>query len=135
MNKRYFSTESIENPNNETLNLTPLIDVVFVVLIMFILLAPMVEIDKISLAPASKEKKYDRFSHEETNKIQIHVYANNDTYLNGSLVTTDELIEKLRKMHKISPKIQPQIYQDYSAKFGTYQTVKNAVAGPILAVY
>lgn len=55
--KRSLSLLNSENDDDANVNLTPLIDVVFVVLIMFILVAPLVEIDRIQLAHATSEKK------------------------------------------------------------------------------
>ena len=47
--KRHFSYQEISSEEN-LVNLTPLIDVVFVVLILFILIAPMVEADRVQLS-------------------------------------------------------------------------------------
>ena len=44
-------------PEEPLINLTPLIDVVFVVLIAFMLIAPVLEIDKVDLAVSGTEKK------------------------------------------------------------------------------
>ncbi len=41
---------SLSHSEEASINLTPLIDVVFVVLIIFILIAPMLELDRIQLA-------------------------------------------------------------------------------------
>lgn len=116
-----------ENPDEGTVNLTPLIDVVFVVLIMFILVAPLVELDRITLAPAAAEKKPDMISFSESVEIKIHVYSDNTIWLNGSPVSIDELPHLLKKAYQIHPSSCPQLYHDKTAMFGTYQSVKNAV--------
>ena len=114
-----------EEEDNEEVNLTPLIDVVFVVLIMFILVAPLVEIDRIQLAPAGGERKADMTSFDENSNIKIHVYADNTIWLDGVMVTPQELNATL-KGHS-QKNLSPQIFHDRKAHFGTYQSVKNAV--------
>jgi len=108
-------------------NLTPLIDVVFVVLIMFILVAPLVELDRISLASAAKEKRPDMVSFQEGAPIKIHVHADNTIWLNGTPVKVVELTNLLKSAFQMHPNAHPQLYQDKSGHFGTYQSVKNAV--------
>jgi biopolymer transport protein ExbD len=110
-----------------TVNLTPLIDVVFVVLIMFILVAPLVELDQIALAPAAVEKKPDMISFQEGAPIKIYVYADNTIWLNGAPITIEELSTFLKRAHQKLPHTYPQLYHDKTAYFGTYQSVKNAV--------
>ena len=67
--KRSLSLLNSESDDDANVNLTPLIDVVFVVLIMFILVAPLVEIDRIQLAHATSEKKADMTSFQENNEL------------------------------------------------------------------
>ena len=117
---------SNDEEEEEDVNLTPLIDVVFVVLIMFILVAPLVEIDRIHLASIGGEKKADMTSFQENGTIKIHVYGDNSIWLNGILVTVDELSDQLRAMYPSHKRISPQIFHDRNAFFGTYQSVKNA---------
>ena len=109
----------------EEINLTPLIDVVFVVLIMFILVAPLVEIDRIRLAAAGEEKKADMTSFQENSAIKIHVYEDNTIWLNGVMVSVEELSQALMRLPQ--KHLSPQVFHDRNAYFGTYQSVKNAV--------
>lgn len=109
----------------DEINLTPLIDVVFVVLIMFILVAPLVEIDRIHLASAGVEKKADMTSFDQDRPLKIHVYADNTIWLNGIMVTVEELYQTLKNHPQKG--ISPQVFHDRKAYFGTYQSVKNAV--------
>lgn len=120
-----FPLNFTDEEENDDVNLTPLIDVVFVVLIMFILVAPLVEIDRIQLAGAGTEKKADMTSFEENSAIKIHVYEDNSIWLNGVLMSIEELNIALKKHPQ--KKLSPQIFHDRKAYFGTYQSVKNAV--------
>ena len=105
-------------------NLTPLIDVVFVVLILFILVAPMVEIDRVKLASAP-----NRESPETTNPktLLIHVYEDNTVSINKRPIAHENLSPILKALYAKNPALCPQLFQDRKALFGTYQTVKNAV--------
>lgn len=108
------------------INLTPLIDVVFVVLIMFIIIAPMFELDRIQLASSPKDHP-QATSASENNPITIRVFANNTISFNNQMVQEKELMEMLKQAKKLYPQAIPQLYHDKIAPFGTYQIVKGAV--------
>lgn len=124
--KRSLSLLKSELEEDANVNLTPLIDVVFVVLIMFILVAPLVEIDRIHLATSAAEKKADMTTFQENTELKIHVYKDNTIWLNGVPLSIDELKSHLVQFHYANPTVSPQIYHDREAFFGTYQSVKNA---------
>ncbi|MGE0198755.1 MAG: ExbD/TolR family protein [Simkaniaceae bacterium] len=127
MNRWIFPLEQDSQSDDDDVNLTPLIDVVFVVLIMFILVAPLVDLDRIQLAPAAAAKKPDMVSLQQNAPIKIHVYADNTIWINGSPIELENLTKLLKQAHQVSPYTSPQLYHDKSAYFGTYQSVKNAV--------
>lgn len=106
------------------LNLTPLIDVVFVVLIMFILIAPMLEIDKVKLAAGPANNQTEAVN---PGTLLIHVQQDNTVMINKRKVALENLRPILKALYAKDPKLTPQLYQDERARFGTYQTVKNAV--------
>lgn len=110
-----------------TVNLTPLIDVVFVILIGFIVIAPLLEIDKVELADAPHSGPKQGISVQETSPISIHVRQDNSILIKGVLIPQDELEAKLLVMKKQYPQAVPQLFHDKKAHFGTYQTVKNAL--------
>lgn len=110
-----------------TINLTPLIDVVFVVLIIFILIAPMLELDRVELAQAAPGMHKERTEAPEKGEIMIHVHKDNTIWLNGRCVKEPELVSYLKEMHTMNPKKIPQLFHDKKAFFETYQIVKNAV--------
>lgn len=107
------------------INITPLIDVVFVILIGFIMIAPMLEMDKINLAEAGKD------AHEIEAKaiapLQITVRRDNSIVFNQREVTLDELKELLVYEKQKHPDERPKLMQDKHAYFGTYQDVKNVL--------
>lgn len=73
--KTFQDTTPYEEP---TINLTPLIDVVFVVLVMFIIIAPMINLDRIELAegaPSIKQNQVDQ-------TLVVHIHKDNSIWLN-----------------------------------------------------
>lgn len=118
---------SQSHPEEESLiNLTPLIDVVFVVLIMFILVAPMLELDKVELASKGHSETKEITPAQQQSSIAIHVQRDNTILLNGKKVRAEELAKQLAALHQKYPDKYPQLFHDRQAYFETYQTVKNA---------
>lgn len=121
---RWSQSQIIEEP---TVNLTPLIDVVFVILITFIVVAPLLELDRIELADASFAAPDKMVSVQESSPISIYVREDNAVIVDGHSVTYSELVGYLRQAKKRYPEARPQVFHDKKAHFGTYQSVKNAV--------
>lgn len=105
------------------INLTPLIDVVFVILIMFIVVAPLLEMDRIELADGPSLKQPARQEQE----LMIQVFEDDTIAFNKHPVTIEQLQQLLVQAKVRYPAAHPQLYNDRNAKFGTYQSVKNAV--------
>lgn len=111
------------------MNLTPLIDVVFVILIMFIVVAPLLEIDRVELASGVPLEAESVLPASEKSPIAIHVLADNAITLNGAPIALSNLEPMLRVAKAKYPEAHPQLFHDKNATFGTYQSVKNAVEG------
>lgn len=114
---------TIEEPS---VNLTPLIDVVFVILIAFIVIAPLLELDRVELADAAMEVHDKSISVQEASPIAIHVKLDNTITLNGRSIVSGQLSEALEELKIQFPHAKPQLFHDKKAHFGTYQTIKNA---------
>ena len=125
--RKGFVIDHDPHPDEGAVNLTPLIDVVFVVLILFILVAPLLEIDRIELAPATQIKKEELPPIQENAPIKIHVYADNSIWLNGTPISSSDLLAHLKQIKQKAPLATPQVYHDREAFFGTYQVVKNSL--------
>jgi biopolymer transport protein ExbD len=121
--KRSFS-DSFSAFDETLINLTPLIDVVFVVLVAFILIAPLLEMDAIDLATGGETSQRD-FSGRGS--ICIYVKADDSIWFHSRAVSSKELLELLKKAYRETPKQIPQIFHDRKACFGTYQFIKNSV--------
>jgi|CXWL01.1.fsa_nt_gi biopolymer transport protein ExbD len=112
---------------DSSINLTPLIDVVFVVLIIFILIAPMLEIDRVELSQSAKLSERQSASAPDTKMVSIHVHQDNSIWINGKRAPLEDLASILTLARKQGSLKTVQLYHDKSAHFGTYQLVKNAV--------
>lgn len=111
--------DSLEEP---LINLTPLIDVVFVVLITFMLIAPILDVDSVDLAASNPASKKESAS---TTQIAISVHADNTIWYQGKLTALNQLEQILREEKKRHPKAIPQLIHDSRAQFGIYQSLKN----------
>ena len=107
------------------INLTPLIDVVFVILIMFIVIAPLLDMDRIELAE-SAEGSTKKTSVQDQGPVSIHVFHDNSIKYNSQDVNIQQLQLLLKQAKGQHPEARPQLFQDKKAQFGTYQSVKNA---------
>jgi biopolymer transport protein ExbD len=116
--------ESIDEP---TVNLTPLIDVVFVILIGFIIIAPLLEMDKVELAEASSAPLAVSASVQQMGPIAIHVHQDNSIWIKKRAVQMPELAAFLKDAKTRYPEATPQLFHDKRGQFGTYQNVKNAL--------
>ncbi|HSX11822.1 MAG TPA: biopolymer transporter ExbD [Chlamydiales bacterium] len=123
MRKRFRSLPDDETVDEPLINLTPLIDVVFVVLITFMLIAPVLDIDSVDLAQSGGSEKKEL----QTGPISIAVHADNSLWYQGKKVTLPELDKLLRQEKKRNPKAIPQLIHDKQAHFGTYQSLKNTL--------
>ena len=114
-----------ESPDAE-INLTPLLDVVFVVLIMFIVVVPILELDKVSLAQGRSDHQQVKPAHGNS-PVTLHVREDASVWLGKRQVGTERLDEIMAALHAKFPAETPQLFCDKRAPFGTYQIVKNAV--------
>ncbi len=126
MTRRPVSFKQQMIVDEPTINLTPLIDVVFVILIMFIVIAPLLDLDQIELAEGSHIPAKTPQAVQESSPIAIHVYQDNTIWFNDHPVIGTQLAEKLKQAKIYFPQAHPQIFHDKRAHFGTYQFIKNA---------
>ena len=112
---------AVEEP---PINLTALIDVVFVILITFMIIAPLLEIDQVQLAEAAPSDS--KVAAKEQGPISIHVLQDNRIRFNQEYVTPEQLLFLLKQAKNRYPEGVPQVFHDQRAFFGTYQEIKNA---------
>lgn len=102
-------------------NLTPLIDVLFVVLISFILIAPMLKIDSISLTETTQELPTLSKKHP----IRISLLKDGTILVNNQRTNLGMLDKMLRDTEDKS--IPPQVFPDKEVAFEHYQKIKDTI--------
>lgn len=110
--KNFYKQEEI------FINLTPLIDVIFVILISFILIAPFLSADKVNLSSFYSNESF-------VSGIKVYVRKNNSIWIDKKEIDKKKFLEKLIYLKKKFPKKNIELYHDKEAFFGTYQFVKN----------
>jgi biopolymer transport protein ExbD len=123
MRRKFRSLPEDEAFEEPTINLTPLIDVVFVVLITFMLIAPVLDIDSVDLALSGGSDKKEL----QSGPISIIVHADNSIWVQGQKVSLVQLESIMKQEKKRHPNAIPQVIHDRQAQFGTYQSVKNTL--------
>ncbi len=109
------------------INVTPLIDVVFVLLISFIIVAPLLETDSIHLAPSGGVETHSSMRPENMSPITIQVLKDNSILVSGKKINIKQLPQVITDLKKLYPKAKPQLIQDKRAFFGVYQEIKNCL--------
>lgn len=109
-------------------NLTPLIDVVFVILILFMVMAPLLEMESVALAPAPEIPLEALSAVEKQGKFVLHIHEDNTITFNHHPVTLKQLAPLLTQASKKFPEETPQLFCDKKGSFGTFQEVKNLAA-------
>lgn len=119
-------TYKAEDLGDSLINLTPLIDVVFVILIAFIMIAPLLEIDSISLAPGST-KTIDKPLKNAQGDVFIDIHKDGSVRINKRDIESKDVPLLLKALHDANAEVTPKVFCDQGASFGIYQKVKNAI--------
>lgn len=109
----------------EMMNLTPLLDVLFVVLILFMLAAPLMQIDQIKLSEASSIQ--EEYLDHGAKALNILLKADNTILIQGHKIPLPLLTKTFKTLKQQKPDLIPILYPDKNAKFGAYQIIKNAL--------
>lgn len=120
MRRRIFE-DPIED--QELINLTPLIDVLFTVLVLFIVISPFLDIETMQLGQKGSEAVGQR----TRRKIRIFVQKNEQIKINDTPVTMKQLPAVLQELKKTFHEDTVELYQDKNSPFGTYLNIKNAL--------
>ena len=105
-----------EDQVNSTINTTPLVDIMLVLLIIFIITSPVVlDLTKVQL-PAEKNEDY----HPDAKNVIITVNKDGDIYWQGyrtPITSDDELFDKMSKESVKVPQPEVHIRGDQNARY------------------
>lgn len=107
------------------INITPLIDVVFVILIAFIIIAPLLQKEDVELAKAGHAST--QIVAAAPTDLQIRVGRNDAIFIQGKEVQKEEVPPLLKALKTRFPSKAPQVFFDKKSSFGTYHFLKDAL--------
>jgi len=106
------------------INVTSLVDVMMTLLIIFIIVAPMMEQGIDITLPTAEPKRID-----VAEVLTISVAENERVYLEGQRVTMEELDERLANVHAAREDVAVLIKADTDLKYGKVIEVLDTVRG------
>lgn len=107
--------------------LTPLLDVLFVVLVLFILITPMISKEDVALTQGGKKTRPVAQNMLSSHPMKLTVTSKETILLNGQTLKASELLPSLKALHAKYPRTIPQLYHDKKASFGCFQTIKHSL--------
>lgn len=114
---------SSEQTAMSDINVTPLVDVMLVLLIVFIVTAPLlmqaVKVDLPKTAPVAPLK--------QTHTIQLAINAQGTVYIDQRPIHFDILENELKTMRAATPDINVQLHADENVKYGRVAQVMAAI--------
>ena len=118
-----FDQGSSESNAISQINVTPLVDVMLVLLIIFMVTAPIlqqgvsIDLPKVAAGPLTGEEE----------QLVVNVAKGGQVYLNDTAMTSEELKEKLRAIVAARPDRQLYVRADQAVPYGQVMQVMGAV--------
>jgi len=118
-----FDQGSSESGAISQINVTPLVDVMLVLLIIFMVTAPIlqqgvsIDLPKVAAGPLSGEEE----------QLVVNVAKGGQVYLNDTALTAEQLREKLRAIVAARPDRQLYVRADQAVPYGQVMQVMGAV--------
>ncbi|MDP3791752.1 MAG: biopolymer transporter ExbD [Candidatus Omnitrophota bacterium] len=96
------------------INITPFTDVILVLLIIFMITTPLIVQTsiKVNLPNARSAKTSD-----VSNQVDITVSSKSIIYLDGNLITKEDLKDKMTALYKNNPSLKVVLFSDRLARF------------------
>jgi biopolymer transport protein ExbD len=96
------------------INITPFTDVILVLLIIFMITTPLIMQTSIKVnLPNAKSAK----TSDASDQVNITVSSKSIIYLDGNLMTKDELRDKVAAIYKSNPSLKVVLFSDKLARF------------------
>ena len=118
-----FDQSSSDSGAISQINVTPLVDVMLVLLIIFMVTAPIlqqgvsIDLPKVAAGPLAGEEE----------QLVVNVAKGGQVYLNDTALTPDQLKEKLRAIVAARPDRQLYVRADQAVPYGQVMQVMGAV--------
>ena len=121
-----FSTNTNTRSPMSEINVTPLVDVMLVLLIIFMVTAPMMQEGLQVNLPQAKGSPLDQ--KEETKKITIAVTLEGKILVNDIATTEEELPGRILQATKLDPKVEVNLRADTGVPYGMVVRIMGALS-------
>ena len=106
------------------INVTPLVDVMLVMLIIFMLVTPLLQTGVGVTLP--KAKNVAAVPDDESQVVVVALRANGETFLGKEVIDRTKLVTALRQRLRTNPGLQMQIKADKNVRFGEVKKIVQA---------
>ncbi|MBO0664050.1 protein TolR [Jiella sp. MQZ9-1] len=106
------------------INVTPMVDVMLVLLIIFMVAAPMLTVG----VPIELPKTQAKALNAETQPITISVNSKGEVYINETEIAVNEVVDKLKQIAKTGYQERIFVKGDKSADYGTVMQVMGRIS-------
>ena len=109
---------------NSTINITPLVDVMLVLLIIFMVTAPMLTVG----VPVDLPKTQAAQMNDSIEPLVVSVNAKGETYIQEALVPMSAMIDRLKAITNNNPEAKIYVRGDHKRAYGKVMEVMGAIA-------
>jgi biopolymer transport protein TolR len=109
---------------NSTINITPLVDVMLVLLIIFMVTAPMLTVG----VPVDLPKTQAAQMNDSIEPLVVSVNAKGETYIQEALVPMSVMIDRLKAITNNNPEAKIYVRGDHKIAYGKVMEVMGAIA-------
>ena len=112
-----------EDEVNSTINTTPLVDVMLVLLIVFMVAAPLMTVG----VPIDLPKTDAKPLNSQVEPLSVSIKPDGSIYLMEQAMTIDELTSKLQALYGVDPDKEVRVRGDLAATYGPIAQVLGAI--------
>jgi biopolymer transport protein TolR len=109
---------------NSTINITPLVDVMLVLLIIFMVTAPMLTVG----VPVDLPKTQAAQMNDSVDPLVVSVNAKGETYIQEALVPMKAVVDRLKAITNNNPEAKIYVRGDHKIAYGKIMEVMGAIA-------
>ena len=109
---------------NSTINITPLVDVMLVLLIIFMVTAPMLTVG----VPVDLPKTQAAQMNDSVEPLVVSVNAKGETYIQEALVPMSAMIDRLKAITNNNPEAKIYVRGDQKIAYGKVMEVMGVIA-------
>lgn len=118
----------LKSEDDVAVDMSPMIDLVFLLLIFFLVASAVIKIDKVPIEVPSAV--YAKVPEDETGRFPVTVNADDEMFIGpaSDRVTIEELTDRMRSEIEADPELRIVIRADRTVKYGTNEKIMEACA-------